>query len=136
MSSKFPKCLDLRLREEIAELESTLNEMHELKKQACALVSNVEENVNKLALIEKAINRLNQDLSLLRDKQSSEIKFKARAKWYDQGEKSNKYPFLVDKFTDFKFIRYYRRNLLGSSANFISGDNSKCYNWNYFFFFA
>ena len=40
------------LREEIAELESTLNEMHELKKQACALDSNVEENVNKLALIE------------------------------------------------------------------------------------
>ena len=35
------------LREEIAELESTLNEMHELKKQACALNSNVEENMNK-----------------------------------------------------------------------------------------
>ena len=73
--------------------------------------------MNKLALIEKAINRLNQDLSLLRDKQSSEIKFKARAKWYDQGEKSNKYPFLVDKFTDFKFIRYYRRNLNGIKIN-------------------
>ena len=65
--------------------------MHELKKQACARDSNVEENVNKLALIEKTINTLNQDLSLLRDKQSSEISFKARAKWYDQGEKSNKY---------------------------------------------
>ena len=72
---------------EIVDLEGILNEMHELKKQACALDSNEEENVNKLALIEDAINRTNQDLNLLREKQSYETAFKARAKWYEQGGK-------------------------------------------------
>ena len=48
------------------------------KFQKCRKVC-AKHNVNKLALIENAINRLNQDLSLLIDKQSSEIAFKARA---------------------------------------------------------
>ena len=40
------------LRGEIANLEGILNEMHELKKQACTLDSNEEENINKFALID------------------------------------------------------------------------------------
>ena len=42
-----------------------------------------------------AINITNHDLNLLREKQSSETAFKARANWYEQGDKSNKQLLLV-----------------------------------------
>ena len=64
--------------------------MHKLKCTACNVLDN-QVRETKVRLINEAIDRLNNDLALLREKQSASISFKSRAKWFDQGEKSNKY---------------------------------------------
>ena len=84
------------LKQEIVELEESLNDMHNLKVKACALVDPVEKR-RKSVLIDAAINRLDGDLRILRLKQSSETAFRARANWYEHGEKSNKYFLNLNK---------------------------------------
>ena len=76
------------LNNEILDLESTLNEMCELRTKASSIIG---INERKLDLIEGAIGRTDNDLRILREKQSSETNFRARAKWFEYGEKSNKY---------------------------------------------
>ena len=78
------------LKCEIEELEKSLNDMQAIKASVNSNTSN-EELSNKLALIERAINSLNSDLSILREKQSIGTAFRAKAKWSELGEKSNKY---------------------------------------------
>ena len=70
--------------------------MYKLKCIACAVV-NVQERDNKIGLITDAIDRLANDLALLREKQSAATSFKARARWFDQGEKSNKHFLNLNK---------------------------------------
>ena len=48
-------------------------------------------------MIESALNRTKNDLRILRQKLSAERNFKARAKWFDKGEKSNKYFLNLEK---------------------------------------
>ena len=84
------------LRKSIAEIEESLDDMHKLKCKACAVV-NVVERDNKVGLITNAIDRLANDLALLREKQSAATSFKSRARWFDQGEKSNKYFLNLNK---------------------------------------
>jgi exonuclease III len=92
------------LNNEIKDLEKVLNEMCELKSKACSL-DNEEEKLLKIELIDGAINRTNSDLKLLREKRSAETNFRAKAKWSDLGEKSNKYFLnLNKKFTKQKII--------------------------------
>ena len=43
------------------------------------------------------IDKLSNDLTLLREKQSAATSFKARAKWFDLDEKSNKYFLNLNK---------------------------------------
>ena len=78
------------LRRNTGEIEENLEDMHKLKLKVCAVVD-VLERETKVRLITEAIDRLGNDLKLLREKQSAATSFRARAKWYDQGEKSNKY---------------------------------------------
>ena len=49
-----------------------------------------EEKDRKKNLINDAIARLGNDFTILREKQSAEISFKAKARWFEHGEKSNK----------------------------------------------
>ena len=49
------------------------------------------------SLIEKAISRTNIDLEIVRRKQSDETFFRAKAKWDEYGEKSNKYFLNLNK---------------------------------------
>ena len=74
------------MRNEISDLKKILNEMHDLKTQACTLDDD-DEKANKISLIENTIHRTNSDLMILREKQSKETSFRARANWFDQGEK-------------------------------------------------
>ena len=84
------------LKQEISELEVSLNDMHTLKVKACALMD-IPEKIRKSSLIDKAISRLDGDLRILRLKQSSETAFRSRANWYEHGEKSNKYFLNLNK---------------------------------------
>ena len=78
----------VELSRNIAEIKESLDDMHKLKCKACAVV-NVVERDNKVGLITDAIDRLANDLALLREKQSAATSFKSKARWFDQGEKSN-----------------------------------------------
>ena len=55
------------LRRSISEIEDNLDDMHELKCKACTLLDN-QDRETKVGLITDAIDRLNNDLSLLREK--------------------------------------------------------------------
>ena len=84
------------LKQEIGELEESLNDMHKLKVKACSLEDRIEKT-RKSELIDAAINRLDEDLRVLRLKQSAETAFRAKANGYEQGEKSNKYFLNLNK---------------------------------------
>ena len=84
------------LRKCISEIEENLDDMYKLKCVAYAVVD-VQDRGSKVRLITDAIDRLSSDLTLLREKQSASTSFKARAKWFDQGEKSNKYFLNLNK---------------------------------------
>jgi hypothetical protein len=84
------------LKQEIKKLEESLNDMHNLKVEACGLVD-IDEKTRKSVLVDAAIKRLDGDLRILRLKQSSETAFRARANWYEHGEKSNKYFLNLNK---------------------------------------
>ena len=88
--------------------------MHKLKCKACAVV-NVVERDNKVGLITDAIDRLANDLALLREKQSAATSFKSRARWFDQGEKSNKY-----------FLNLNRKYSKKKKIDRIKCDNIQC----------
>ena len=68
-----------------------MNELHSLKASACERVNPVDK-INKVSIIEDAIIRTNNDLDILRRKQTDETTFRAKARWYEYGEKSNEYP--------------------------------------------
>ena len=76
------------LRDEIVELENLLNEMQALRVKAVA-VETRNDRINKVDIIDNAIIRTKNDLAIMRETQSKESSFKARAKWFDKGEKSN-----------------------------------------------
>ena len=97
------------LANEIVDLEKIINEMCDLKSKACSM-DNLEERALKMDLIDSAINCINSDLRMLREKQSSETKFKARAKWFDLVEKSNKY--FLNLNTKYKKTKSYRGHYL------------------------
>ena len=74
------------LRRNISEIEENLDDIHKLKSTACVVLKD-QERGTKVGLITETIDRLNNDLALLREKQSASTAFKARARWFDQGEK-------------------------------------------------
>ena len=71
MSRKDPK-------EEISDLEVQLNDMKVIKEKACILDDEVI-GMRKVDLIEGAIVQIQNGLSVLREKQSAETSFRARA---------------------------------------------------------
>ena len=94
------------LRKDIEELEDSVNEMHGLNVSACASPESQARD-RKVGLINDAITRLVNDLTLLREKQSAKRAFRAKAKWFEQGEKSNKYFMNLNK-------RYKKQKVIDS----------------------
>ena len=88
------------LKEEIKDRESELNDMKNLKQKACSLAEE-EIRTRKNNLIDRAIEVLQSDLSILRERQSAETAFRSKANWYEFGEKSNKYFLNLNK----KFVK-------------------------------
>jgi hypothetical protein len=78
------------LRQEIEELEESLNDMYNFKVEACELVDPVEKT-RKSVLIDSAINRQDDVLRMLRLKHKLETAFRAKANKYENYKKSNKY---------------------------------------------
>ena len=81
---------------EIEDLEKEINDMHELKIKASE-ITEVERRDEVVQLSEMAINSMEDDLKILRIKQSQNTQFRAKAKWYEYGEKSNKYFLNLNK---------------------------------------
>ena len=88
------------LKESIIELESELNDMKLLKEKVCSLRDEVTRT-RRSDLIDRAVERLQNDLGILREKQSAETAFRSKANWYEFGEKSNKYFMNLNK----KFVK-------------------------------
>ena len=79
---------------EIEALEAELKEMHKLKEKACDELNCNKEislNIKCITLVCNVISRIMNDILVLREKQSSDTAFRAKAKWFDLGEKYNKY---------------------------------------------
>ena len=81
---------------EIKELEDEINEMHALKIDI-SNISEIERRNELIQLSNMAINSMEDDLKILRNKQSSNTSFRAKSKWYEYGEKSNKYFLNLNK---------------------------------------
>ena len=92
------------LKNEITDIEDSINEMHNLKISSLNTID-CPERSHKIDLINNAISRLEKDLSILREKQSAENTFRANANWYEQGEKSKKYFLNLNK-------RYKKQKLI------------------------
>ncbi len=67
-------------------LEHELNTLRNLLDKAF-----VEENMEKVEKISKSIDIIQSELEPIRMEESKRLADRARCKWYDEGEKSNKY---------------------------------------------
>jgi hypothetical protein len=80
------------INSEIVELEEEINQFEEFKLNTLFRTDNSEE-VNKIRMmkIDIAINNLKAKLCQLRNKQNDKLTFVSKAKWFEYGEKSNKF---------------------------------------------
>ena len=88
------KVAELRktLNTNIADIEEEINQFENLK---ISIVGNESKNNSetqlKLETVDSAICSLKSKLSQLRNKLSNKLTFQSRAKWFEYGEKSNKF---------------------------------------------
>ena len=75
---------------EIEELETQINRLKQYKEEN-ASSSDFNENSSRTIKIEEAINELSNQIEIAKSKFSHDLAFKAGVKWYEEGEKSNKY---------------------------------------------
>ena len=87
-SKMFAKLIIARYKQEIEEVDKNLDNLHNLKVKACSLDDEVEKT-RMANLIDAATNKIDEDLGIVRLKQSSETAFRARAYWYVAWQKSN-----------------------------------------------
>ncbi len=75
-------------RQELEEIDEKINRMQELKAKElnCSIVNSVL--VNKINM---SLEELTAESFKLREKYSDDLAFKSQVKWYEEGEKSNKY---------------------------------------------
>ena len=80
------------LREDLREREESLNQMQEVKIKLLERQKNgVKDFKMKHDSVEEAIKFLKDETANLRTKLSDTLAFAAKARWYESGEKSNKY---------------------------------------------
>jgi hypothetical protein len=51
----------------------------------------IQERGKRLDIIEIAINQSNEELNAMRNKKEEELNFRSKVKWFEFGEKSNKF---------------------------------------------
>jgi len=74
-------------RDEIEELEIQINRLRRYKEEMAMGNQNEEKKVQ----LEEILVELMKEIEIVRNKFSEDVAFKAGAKWYEEGEKSNKY---------------------------------------------
>ena len=87
------------LRNELSEREISLDQMQKMKIKLLEKYKNSDNNdrIEKNKLLDNSISFLKDEVATLRNKLSNNLSFAARAKWYEQGEKSNKYFLNLNK---------------------------------------
>ena len=89
------------MKDNVKELEISLNNIEEMKLKLLNKVSNVNlvNNLDeRLGKIETAKRTIMNELDIVRNKLTEKIDFQARAKWFEFGEKSNKFFLNLNKF--------------------------------------
>ena len=82
----------LGIRNEIEDREITMNQMQNIKIDVIQKQMREQvEDANRLNQIERSIEFLKCEIHALRDKLSESMAFASKAKWYEKGEKSNKF---------------------------------------------
>jgi hypothetical protein len=77
---------------EIKETEEELNQVEDLKERVLSRQGISQEEMNgRVDTIEKAVTSMKSKLLKLRKKFSNTMAFVSRAKWFEYGEKSNKF---------------------------------------------
>jgi hypothetical protein len=90
------------IRNEIVEKEESLNQMEELK---CKVLEKMNKQKVQLTTPEKldsinlAIKSLKNDITALKEKTDQKVSFVTKARWYEQGEKSNKFFLNMNKMS-------------------------------------
>jgi hypothetical protein len=79
------------INDEVKEVEDEVNQFEELRLQTIKLYPDVVTKTESVSAIDTAIHNLNIKLSFLRNKLSENLAFKSKAKWFEYGEKSNKF---------------------------------------------
>ena len=77
---------------EIKELEDEINQLESIRISTLENLESLEENdESKINNVDLAIRNLKTKLHILRNKASETQSFKSKAKWFEYGEKSNKF---------------------------------------------
>jgi len=86
-------------QDELATLEDSLNDIELLRQQ---VLGRQDQNQNEKTIMMNKINiakiAIKNNLEIIRNKLSKEYDFKATAKWYEYGEKPNKFFLNLNKF--------------------------------------
>jgi hypothetical protein len=86
---------------ELEKLETSLNDIEKLKQKVVKYLSNIideSEKQTRLEIVENARITIKNNLEAIRQKIASRTEFRSAAKWYEYGEKSNKFFFSQSKF--------------------------------------
>ena len=86
------------VNEEIKETEEELNQMEDLKVKIITKPNlDQEEKIRKSEKVDEATTNLKSKLAILRRKFSDTLAFVSKAKWFEYGEKSNKFFLNLNK---------------------------------------
>jgi exonuclease III len=75
---------------QIKEVEEQINRNNQIREKEM-LKNKLEVNDNLIVMIKEANSELSLELDKLREKHSDDLAFKSGVRWYEEGEKSNKY---------------------------------------------
>jgi hypothetical protein len=82
------------IRNELEDREKTLNQMQDIKIKTLVRNTNVttaDQDQSRYESVVKSIEYLSLEITKLRNKLSETMAFISKAKWYEKGEKSNKF---------------------------------------------
>jgi exonuclease III len=83
--------LKKKFTSEITELEEEANDMEELKISILETHDKQPESLRKIQNIDEAILAIRSKIATSRKNQSNQLTFKSKTKWFEYGEKSNKF---------------------------------------------
>jgi exonuclease III len=99
--AKYTGLAKIESKIELENLEGALNDIEKLKIKTLNSIGThleVESNKNRINKIDIARTIIKNNLEIIRTKISAYTDFKSTAKWYEYGEKSNKYFLSLNKF--------------------------------------